>query len=178
MSANQEGVKVVAEAGGDHEPKNPVRGKNVHVTSVSVQGKDFIIRSKISKRGVKFPFTDEDDKTWHNRFLITVTRIEGNNPIAVARFPFYGSHKDFEEDVTTLSDEDMKFAFRAFLEDANFGAMEFKDFCAELCYNEDSYRARRIYSLCKKSLEKARNLGFSDDEIIDALNELSEKGVE
>ncbi|VVB60571.1 Uncharacterised protein [uncultured archaeon] len=56
--------------------------------------------------------------------------------------------------------------------------MDFKEFCGEFGYDNDSRRAEKIHKECKKSLNKVEDLGFFESELTDILNELQEQGIE
>lgn len=111
---------------------------------------------------------------WRNRFRIYVKDSQKDN--AWTYFNFYDSVMHFEEGREYLTEEDLKFAFRCFLEDALAGLLDFEDFLAEFGYDERE--GKRIWKDCQKQFEKAKKLGFENEEdLADALNELTEKRV-
>ncbi len=153
---------------------------------LTLAGNDLNINSKLTASGVKFPNADEKDGTKHNRFAITIDRMvedllyhsDEKMVSATKTFSYYGSQADYEAHKTDLTEEELKQALRCIIEDANSGTMDFKEFCSEFGYDTDSRRAEKIYNACKNSLMKVRDLGFFDSELIDALNELQEQGIE
>ena len=147
-------------------------------TKIKILDKEFILKGKLVDEGVKFKFADEDDWTLHNKFLIRVIRIDENGDKLERRFYYYGSHADWEAGKTELTEKELLWAFRCFLEDALAGSYDFKEFCREFGYSEDSIKALRIYRECEKQLKKAYDLGIFESELVDMLNELSNMGIE
>jgi hypothetical protein len=78
-------------------------------------------------------------------------------------FYFYGSVKDYEAGKDTLNKQDLRAAFWAFLNDAEGGALDFKDFTAEFGYNYDSLTAWRLWHQCKKQTKKAERVGLTKE---------------
>jgi len=146
-------------------------------TAIKVADKEFEITSRIKGYGVKFPLSDEKDWTLHNEFRVTACRILDAQKVCKS-FNFYGSHSDYEGGKEELADEDLKFAFRSFIDDAIYGTMNFDEFCSELGYDQDSRRAEKIHKMTQKATEKTRDLGIFDSELYDIINELSEMGIE
>jgi hypothetical protein len=146
-------------------------------TKIKLLDKEFIIESKLSKTGVKFPFTDKNDYTLHNKFTIKVSRVIDGKKIT-KRFSFYDNYENFQKGIKDLDEKSLLFAFRCILEDGLAGTYEFNDFCSEYGYSNDSIKALRIYNECKKTLSKLLDLGIFESEITDLLNELSKMGIE
>jgi len=149
------------------------------MTEIQVAGKKCSLSSTIIGYGVKFPYSGEKDWTKHNKFKVTVCCKNGDE--TCESFNYHTSHVDWQANRTKMSDEDRQYAFRAFLDDAIAGMSPFDEFCSEFgydCYGEDSGRAKRVHNSVKASLRKAKALGFSEDELYKALEELSEAGIE
>lgn len=83
-----------------------------------------------------------------------------------------------------LSGDDLLFAFRCFISDAQaVEYSDFEEFCYQFGYEEcnDNYTGRnkesnRIYNACKRSLKSAQRL--TDLDLCDLLNEMSDQGIE
>jgi hypothetical protein len=119
----------------------------------------------------KFPNTINDKYDGqHNQFLITVK----HNGI-VRRFSFYGSTADYNAGIKELTEADTQDAFKCFIDDSLYGLDTFEDFCGNCGYDTDSRTAERIYKLCQKSLAKAHDLGLSDDDLYNIVNDLNER---
>lgn len=145
--------------------------------NIIILGKEFELKSKLIREGVKFPFADEEDKTLHNKFKVSITRIFGNGKKKTKRFNFYDSHANYEKGVKNLSENNLKWAFRCFVEDARCGSLPFSEFCEELGYDKDSRRAHKIYKECMKSLDKILNLGVHEYELNDMIDAFSDMGI-
>ena len=144
-------------------------------TKITVAGKTLELTSKRSKCGVPFPNADAKQGTLHNQFTITVIREDNR---VKKSFQFFDCMANYQKGIVDLSEQGLKLAFRSFVDDASYATMDFKHFCSELGYEEDSRRAEKIHKLCKKTLAKAESLGFPESEIYDIINELSEQGIE
>lgn len=166
------------------EPVSPLVAKQTSTISLdSLGGQSFIIKSKLVDEGVYFPFKEKRDWTLHNKFKITVTTFLGGQKRQIS-FDYYGSHAEYEEGKTELTDYDRLIAFRSFLEDAYAGGLWFDDFVEEYGYGipyedkDEEKRVKQIYKACEKARKKAEKLGFLfDDHYEKALNELTDKEV-
>lgn len=134
-------------------------------------GKTFALTSKLKAEGVDF--LQESGSPYHNKFRVTVS-ADGK----AVSFDFYGSQADFEKGVKDLTEDDLKLAFRSFIEDSVGGSQDFNDFCAEMGMSNDSIKALNIWKSCKKSTRKAERLGMGKGCRYDVLNELSEMGIQ
>ena len=86
-------------------------------------------------------------------------------------FDFWGSIKNPRLE----SDYDLLNAFYCFVSDALSGLESFESFCDEFGYDTDSRKAEKIYKACKRAYTKFECIsGFSNDEMYDFINELSE----
>lgn len=86
-------------------------------------------------------------------------------------FDFWGSVKN----PSLESDYDLLNAFYCFVSDALYGLESFENFCDEFGYDTDSRKAEKIYKLCKRAYVKFERVsGFSDNEMYNFVNELSE----
>jgi len=141
-------------------------------TTITVLGKIFELKSKLSRSGVNFPYSDS--KTIHNEFTVSVKNKDG----VTRRFKYYDSQANFEKGKTDLTEEDLKYCFRCFIEDGLDSTQTFEDFCDGFGYSTDSIRALKIYKSCQKTLKKLFDLGITENELTDIINELSEKGIE
>jgi hypothetical protein len=134
-------------------------------------GKQYIVTGKHTGEVSGFP-NDERDIYPHNVFLISVKR-----EAIVRRFNYYGSSHDHDKGKTELTEQDLMFCFRCFIEDAEEGNKTFEEFCGDLGYDKDSRRAEKIYKACGRQLKKALDLGIFASELCDILNDLSDKGI-
>jgi len=141
-------------------------------TTITVLGKIFELKSKLSRSGVNFPYSDS--KTIHNEFTVSVKNKDG----VTRQFKFYDSQANFERGKMDLTEEDLKYCFRCFIEDGLSGSETFEDFCSGFGLSTDSIRALKIYKSCQKTLKKLFDLGITENELTDIINELSEKGIE
>jgi len=104
-------------------------------------------------------------------------KIKVNN----IQFTFTNSQANVGQD---LSEDDLKFAFRCFINDAQCAEyLDFEDFCSGFGYEQyDEYEmgenkeSKKIYNACKQSLKSAERL--TDLDLRDVLNEMSEQGIE
>ena len=139
--------------------------------------KGFILQSKMKESGVSFPNAGKEDKMLHNQFELEIRNMEWGNQVS-RKFDWYDSQANFKAGKTAMTEEDMKYAFRSVIEDAISGTMDFKDFCSEYGYDEDSRRAERIHNECKAQLKKVVELGFHHTDLYDVVNQFSEQGIE
>ncbi len=91
-----------------------------------------------------------------NQFRVSLSK-DGKR----ASFLYHGSHQDWQNQKTELSEKDLLNALYCFVSDAESGEEPFEDFCANFGYDEDSRTAERIYKACKKSAEKLQRLNFN-----------------
>jgi hypothetical protein len=138
------------------------------MVKIKVIGEQFDVSAKMVDSGVPFPNTKES-WTRHNKFKVKVCKEK-----KCRSFDFYGSHADMEKGKVSMGRGDLKDAFNSFLSDATYGTMAFEEFCSELGYDEDSRTAEKVWKATQKSYEQAKELGFSDDELYTAVNELNE----
>lgn len=90
-----------------------------------------------------------------NHHTVTVTNTENGKR---TRFDFWASIAKPELD----SDYDIMNAFYCFVSDAIYGDMSFSDFCAGLGYDEDSRKAYKVWTACKRSKAKLERIGVDD----------------
>jgi hypothetical protein len=151
-------------------------------TTIEVLGKKFLLKSRLAASGVPFGGwfnkDDEKDQTLHNAFSISVCRLLDGGGKVRRNFTFFDSQANYEAGKEDLEADDLKEAFRCFIDDALSATYDFKEFCAEFCYSTDSIRAERIYRACQRTLEKVRNLYIVDSELCDMINDLSKQGIE
>jgi len=141
--------------------------KHKKVAKVSICGNDYNIIAVLKQTGVKFPNAKEDDKTKHNKFLVTVNHDDIN-----ISFDYYSSHMDYTSGKNYMDDSDLTTAFYHFLSDAQAGSESFNDFCSNFGYDEDSRTAYKIYEACEGATTKVALLSL---DVYDALNEFQEK---
>jgi len=104
-------------------------------------------------------------------------KIKVNN----IQFTFTNSQANIGQE---LSEDDLKFAFRCFIQDAQcVECADFHEFCEEFGYNRyDDFteglnkESKKIYNACNRSLKSAGRL--TDLDLCDILCELSEQGIE
>jgi hypothetical protein len=131
--------------------------------------KKFIVTAKLEETGVKFPNTDEKDQMLHNHFIVTVKNENGS-----IDFDWYGSYNDHKNNVTELDKSNLKDALHSFFSDTIAGNMDFKEFCSEFGYDEDSRKAEKIYNACGDLFEKTEILGITTHDLYDYVNKLND----
>ena len=141
-----------------------------------INGKKLTIKSKWVGERTGFPFDDKDTLE-HNIFNITISRKVDSKTVR-RQFKFYDSYQNYLDGKRELSKEDTLFAFRCIIEDALAGCDGFDEFCSDLGYSNDSIRAFKIYKACKKTAEKLKDLGISEDDLYDIVDKLSKMGIE
>ena len=115
--------------------------------------------------GLKVAIWDEYNDR-HSK--VTIKNLENGKRTS---FDFWGSIKNPRLE----SDYDLLNAFYCFVSDAISGLESFENFCGEFGYDTDSRKAEKTYKLCKRAYVKFNRVsGFSDDEMYDFINELSE----
>jgi len=144
---------------------------------LTIGTKGFVLYGKLKECGVPFPNTTQEDKMRHNQFDVEVRNMEERQPVS-RTFNWYDSHANFSKGKVSMTKEDLKYAFKAFIEDAISGTMKFEDFCSEYGYDEDSRRAEKIYNMCKYHLINVTQLGINESELYNMINQLSEMGIE
>jgi hypothetical protein len=68
-------------------------------------------------------------------------------------------------------------ALECFIDDCLCATETFYDFCNELGYDCDSREAMKTYRECGFSLNKATNLGLSEDDLIELINQIREDKI-
>lgn len=110
--------------------------------------------------------------SWDNRNMnYHVVTVKNTNTGKLTRFDFWCSiaKPEFEKEYDVLN------AFYCFVSDALSGLESFDNFCGEFGYDTDSRKAEKIYKACKRAYAKFERVsGYSDDEMYDFINELSE----
>lgn len=86
-------------------------------------------------------------------------------------FTFYDSPYNCSRDVTKLDSDALKDAIDAILSDALCATYPFEEFCEEYCHDCFDPQARKIYSECRKYLDKVLTL-MDIDSIYTVLNNL------
>jgi hypothetical protein len=115
--------------------------------------------------GLKVAIWDEYNDR-HSK--VTIKNLENGKRTS---FDFWGSIKNPRLE----SDYDLLNAFYCFVSDAISGLESFENFCGEFGYDTDSRKAEKTYKLCKRAYVKFERVsGFSDDEMYNFINELSE----
>lgn len=93
-------------------------------------------------------------------------------------FHFTGSEHDYDQGKRGLAGDDLLYAFRCFVSDAEAGQQSFADFADEFGYDIDSRSAHATWLACKRSAAKWDRLWHRPVEPGDVLDELSRMGVE
>lgn len=115
--------------------------------------------------GLKVASWDEYNDR-HNK--VTIKNLENGKRTS---FDFWGSVRN----PSLESDYDLLNAFYCFVSDALSGLYSFDEFCGEFGYDTDSRKAEKIYKACKRAYAKFERVsGFSESELYDFINELSE----
>jgi hypothetical protein len=73
-------------------------------------------------------------------------------------FDFYGSHNDYMNGKTELTESDLLDAFSCILRDAECGLMSFDEFCSDLGYNNDSIKDQKVWLSCAGITQKILEL--------------------
>lgn len=130
------------------------------------------LTSRLVAKGVPFPNSENESKTVHNKFKVTVRTDKDTRS-----FDYYMSQADHNAGIVVMSNKDILRALAAILEDAKAGKMSFNEFCSDYGYDKDSNQARDIYDSCINSLDKVRVLfGNIDlDNFMDTLESEEEK---
>lgn len=122
-----------------------------------------------------FPFDEENEpyKAMHNKFRITVYGKDGRK---FKTFMWYDSASSYDVGKETISDRELSTdILQHILKDCLDGLeFSFSDFCEELGWDTDSRRAERSYKACRRDGEKLLALGYSEEELRDIYNALSE----
>jgi len=118
-----------------------------------------------------------DQETGRYRYRYNVS-VRSDATGAAIRFVFHASIADYEAGKRGLAGDDLLWAFRCFVEDANAGEMSFAEFCGDFGYDEDSISARNVWRECRRASKKFASLWHGATEAADVLEELSERGVE
>lgn len=154
-----------------------VKGHNWEVENMKTAFKSepftFDITAKLKESGVRFSFAKRDDESLHNCFKVRVKLGKKSRS-----FDFFDSTKNYEDGKETLTDEDLKYAFRAFLSDAQSGAMTFSEFCDEFGYDKDSRTAEKSHNICQRAKYKLLYLGVSSKDVENILEALRADGIE
>ena len=103
-----------------------------------------------------------------NSYTVTVKSRETGKKTS---FDFWCSiaSPDFEKEYDVLN------ALYCFVSDAISGLYSFDEFCGEFGYDTDSRKAEKVYKACKRAYAKFERVsGFSENEMYDFINELSE----
>ena len=106
------------------------------------------------------------DKRDHNRYTVSVTNKDNGKR---TRFYYYTSIASPEIE----SESELKEAFDCFLSDCDCGAMDFRDFCGEFGYDEDSRKAFKTWRACVRSVANFKRIGGDLDEIGDIRDEIN-----
>jgi len=116
------------------------------------------ISSRLSNGQVHFPF-DSEDNLWHNEYTVTVKNNENGERTS---FKWYGSAKDYEDDVIEMSDFNMKYAVADFFDSAyETYDSSFEDWADTYGYDTDSRNAERMYKGHLSQTKQAKKL-FKD----------------
>ena len=129
--------------------------------------KQYAVSARFLKEVDRFP-GEEKPTMSHNQFIVTVKNTE----TGVRRgFTFTGSNRDWKIGNTHMETDDLKDALRSLLEDSGVAGLSFSEFCSEYGYEEDSRKAYRVYTACKKQFEKVNALGLDPVEDYNALTD-------
>ena len=133
------------------------------MVKIKVLNKQFEIKAK---------YLDLDKPIWddhlHNKFKISVKNLETNKTI---NFYFYDSLVNTKKGKTELTEEDLIYCFKMFLEDSldYIQNTNIDDFAEEFGFTKIS-EAIRAFKGCKRQFEKCLKLGISEEELYDLLN--------
>ena len=105
------------------------------------------------------------DSRNHNRYNITVTNTDNGKR---TRFPFYTSIA--KPDIT--EEKELLEAFDCFISDCYSGFMDFREFCNEFGYDEDSRKAFKVWRACVASCARFQRIGGDVNDLDDLRCEL------
>lgn len=105
-------------------------------------------------------------------------RVQSDATGAQIRFDFHDSIHNESIGKRGMGPNELLWAFRCFVSDADAGTMSFSNFASDFGYSQDSYSARQIHKACKVSLAKFRKLYHVAREPGEVLEALTEMGIE
>ncbi len=126
---------------------------------------------------------DQETGDYRREYFVSITSDATG---ARRGFRFTDSAWNEKEGRVGLSGDDLLWAFRCFVSDAQAGTAAFSEFCGDFAYDEDSRRAHGIWQACRAAADKYRGLWSAnyvpawdmDGHMNGVLEELSSMGVE
>lgn len=94
------------------------------------------------------------------------------------RFTYHDSIHNASKGIDQLDRKGLLFAFWSFVQDADAGGMNFKEFCGDYGYNEDSMSAHQTWKACQDAAKKFRALWHDEREPVWVLEQLATIGIE
>lgn len=133
--------------------------------------KEFKLKSLFHGNKQPKHWDDGNEKNpWQENWNNHVVHVRWGDSGLRTSFEFWGSTNDPEID----SEEDLLYAFQAFIDDVIAGEKDFEEFCGEFGFDTDSRRAERIWRMCRNSARKFRRITFGIVDPCDLYNELQE----
>lgn len=134
---------------------------------IKVLDKEFLIRARY--KDLDCPIWDKEN--YHNKYSITVINLNNNKRIW---FYFWDSLINTQEN-KKLSEIDLIYAFKCFLEDAlNYIDYNIDEFQKEFGYDNITL-CLNAYDGCRKSYLKTIKLGLTEDDLYNIVNAIIEK---
>lgn len=118
-----------------------------------------------------------DQETGEHRRRYQV-RVASDGTGRTVRFAFTDSIANERAGKVGLGPVELLWAFRCFVDDAEFGSIGFGDFCSDLGVDPDSRSAHADWTACRRAAAKLAVLFHSPVEPSTLLAELTEAGVE
>lgn len=112
-------------------------------------GETLNVTAKCVEYGVRFPNTDKNDRTLHNKFRCTIYNPETKAKMSIT---WYDSHNNYMLGIDEINEEMARSILLSTALDATSydTATDFEDFCGEFGYSDDSIKALKIYNACKR----------------------------
>ena len=128
-----------------------------------------MIKTTFKEFEIKATLKGDKKATWSdNNFNNHMVKITNTETKMSTSFEFWASiaKPEITEEAEVLN------AFECFISDAISGENDYKEFCWELGYEEDSRKARSTWRACQRACNKLKRI--YDKDIYDLANELQE----
>lgn len=129
------------------------------------------VTATLLESGVPFPNALKELAGVHNKFRCTISNPVNGRKMQVT---WYGSQYDYMKSKSKLDEDMARSVLNSVALDASCysNARDFKDFCDELGYSDDSIRALKIYKACKSEYERWSRVseGLSEESMEEIYN--------
>ena len=129
------------------------------------------VTATLLESGVPFPNEPKERAGKHNKFRCTISNPVNGRKMQVT---WYGSQYDYMKSKSKLDEDMARSVLSSVALDASCysNARDFKDFCDELGYSDDSIRALKIYKACKSEYERWSRIseGLSEESMEEIYN--------